>query len=186
MAETENKKKKAETAGGTDPEENTNKKNTAKADTEAASAEFEELKTQLAAAEEKLAAENDKYLRLAAEYDNFRKRTVKEREGIYADAYVDAIKQILPIIDNFERAATYSDSDSLADGVKLILKGIPEALGKMSVTEIECKIFDPNLHNAVMHIEDDAYGEGEVVEVLQKGYMRGDKVIRYAMVKVAN
>lgn len=188
MAETENKSKKAEEATA-DTAENTepkSKKNSAKAELEALRAELEEAKKQLAAAEEKATADNDKYLRLAAEYDNFRRRTAKEREGIYAEAYSDAVKQILPIIDNFERAAAYSSGDTLADGVRLILKGIPEALGKMNVTEIECKTFDPNVHNAVMHVEDEAYGEGEIVEVLQKGYIRGDKVIRYAMVKVAN
>lgn len=129
---------------------------------------------------------NDKYLRVVAEYDNFRKRSLKERDGIYAEAYIDAVKQILPIVDNMERAEAYLSDDASSEGVKMIMNSIHEALTKMGVTEIETKTFDPNYHNAVMHIDDESYGEGEIVEVFQKGYKKGDKVIRYAMVKVAN
>lgn len=133
-----------------------------------------------------LAEEKDKYLRLAAEYDNFRRRTQKEKEQIYTDSYADIIEQLLPIIDNFEMARNFSDGDKLAEGVKMILSQAAEVFEKMGVTEIETKTFDPNVHNAVMHIDDDSYGEGEIVEVFRKGYRRGDKIIRYAMVKVAN
>ncbi len=133
-----------------------------------------------------LAEEKDKYLRLAAEYDNFRRRTQKEKEQIYSDSYADIIEQLLPIIDNFEMARNFGDGDKLAEGVKMILTQAFEVFEKMGVTEIETKTFDPNVHNAVMHIDDDAYGEGEIVEVFRKGYRRGDKIIRYAMVKVAN
>ncbi len=129
---------------------------------------------------------NDKYLRVVAEYDNFRKRSLKERDGIYADAYMDAIKEILPIVDNMERAEAYLGDDASSEGVKMIMNSIHQALNKMGVSEIETKTFDPNYHNAVMHIDDESYAEGEIVEVFQKGYKKGDKVIRYAMVKVAN
>lgn len=129
---------------------------------------------------------NDKYLRVVAEYDNFRKRSIKEKDGIYADAYIDAVKEILPIVDNMERAEAYLTDDASSEGVKMIMNSIHQALTKMGVTEIETKTFDPNCHNAVMHIDDESYGENEIVEVFQKGYKKGDKVIRYAMVKVAN
>lgn len=185
VAETDNKNTAGEVKTES-AEKNTEKKEKKKDEVSRLTKELEASKTALAEAIKKQAEDNDKYLRLAAEYDNFRRRSVKEREGIYSDAYAEAVKQLLPILDNFERAAAYSSGDALADGVKMILKGVPEALSKMGVSEIECKTFDPNLHNAVMHVEDEAYGEGEIVEVLQKGYIRGDKVIRYAMVKVAN
>ena len=129
---------------------------------------------------------NDTYLRVVAEYDNFRKRSLKERDGIYADAYIDAVKEILPIIDNMERAEAYLNDDASSEGVKMIMNSFRQALEKMGVSEIETKAFDPNYHNAVMHIDDENYGENEIVEVFQKGYKKGDKVIRYAMVKVAN
>ena len=133
---------------------------------------------------------NDKYTRLFAEYDNFRKRTAKEKEGIYADAYIDALTQILPVLDNLERAAAFenADADVLRKGLELTLKSFSETLEKMGVHEIEAlgKEFDPNVHNAVMHVDDESVGESEVVEVFAKGYIRGDKVLRHSMVKVAN
>jgi molecular chaperone GrpE len=148
------------------------------------------LEAELEKKEKELAEANDKYMRLFAEYDNFRKRSAKEKEGIYADAYIDALAQILPVLDNLERAAAYenSDAESLKKGLELTLKSFAETLAKMGVKEIEAegKTFDPNLHNAVMHIDDENYGESEVVEVFAKGYARGDKVLRHSMVKVAN
>ena len=134
---------------------------------------------------------NDKYMRLYAEYDNFRRRTQKEKEGIYSDAYVDALTQILPILDNLERAAQYSTEDSehpLAKGLELTLKSFAETMEKMGVSEIPAlgEQFDPNVHNAVMHIDDESFGENEVVEVFMKGYAKGDKVLRFSTVKVAN
>ncbi|MBO5440765.1 MAG: nucleotide exchange factor GrpE [Clostridia bacterium] len=129
---------------------------------------------------------NDKYLRVVAEYDNFRKRSLKERDGIYQEAYIDAVKEILPIVDNMERAEAYMGDDGASEGVKMIMNAIHTALEKMGVTEIETKAFDPNYHNAVMHIDDESYEGGAIVEVFQKGYKLKDKVIRYAMVKVAN
>ena len=149
---------------------------------------IKKLEEDLAAANAKADETNEKYLRMLAEYDNFRKRSAKEREGVYADAYADALTAILPVIDNLERAAGCDDAEGLKKGLELTLKGFVETLDKMGVHEIEAigKPFDPNLHNAVMHVEDEAYGENEIVEVLMKGYQKGDKVIRYSMVKVAN
>ena len=135
-----------------------------------------------------LASLNDTYLRLAAEYDNFRRRTAKEREGIYTDAFGEALNVLFPVVDNLERAAQYSDGENVAKGVELTLKSVRDTFTKLGVTEIDPvgEVFDPNFHNAVMHVEDDTVGESVVVEVLQKGYCRGDRVLRYAMVKVAN
>ncbi len=137
-------------------------------------------------AEKKCAETNDKYLRIMAEYDNFRKRTVKERDGIYAEAYSDAVKQLLPVIDNIERSVTFVSDEETKKGLNMIITQMMETLNKMGVTVIETKEFDPNVHNAVMHVDDEAYGEGEIVEVFQKGYKYKEKIIRYAMVKVAN
>lgn len=150
-----------------------------------------ELEAELTKSAGELAAANDKYMRLYAEYDNFRKRSQKEKEGTYADAYSDALTQILPILDNLERAAQFGAEDAesqVAKGLELTLKSFSETLAKMGVAEIPAlgEKFDPNVHNAVMHIDDDTFGENEVVEVLMKGYIKGDKVIRYSMVKVAN
>lgn len=149
-------------------------------------AEIEKLKSELDEKNAELAAESDKYMRMLAEYDNFRRRTAKEREGLYADAYSDAVSELLPIIDNLERAAMYSDAETVGKGVQMTLAAVKDVFAKIGVTEIEAETFDPNLHNAVMHVEDEAYGEGAIVEVLQKGYRKGDKIIRYSMVKVAN
>jgi len=137
--------------------------------------------------ESDLEALNDSYLRLAAEYDNFRRRTAKEREGIYADAFGEALGALFPVVDNLERAAQYS-GENVAKGVELTLKSVQDTFAKLGVTEINPvgETFDPNLHNAVMHVEDETLGESVVVEVLQKGYSRGDRVLRFAMVKVAN
>ena len=134
---------------------------------------------------------NEKYMRMLAEYDNFRKRSAREREGVYTDAYCDALSQILPVLDNLERAAQFSteDADSpMAKGLELTLKSFVETMNKMGVYEIEAldKEFDPNLHNAVMHVDDESVGENIVVEVFMKGYKKGDKVLRHSMVKVAN
>ena len=125
---------------------------------------------------------------MLAEYDNFRKRSAKELEGRYGDAYTDALTAVLPVLDNLERAEGCADAEGLAKGLELTLKSFRDTLEKMGVKEIEAlgKTFDPNFHNAVFHVEDENYGEGEIVEVLMKGYTKGDKVIRYSMVKVAN
>ena len=131
----------------------------------------------------------DKYLRVAAEYDNFRKRTQKEKEGIYADAYADALKQIFPVIDNLERAAECEEGAGVAEGVKMTLAQCKASLEKLGVEPISSEVgepFDPELHNAVMHTENPDLGENVVAAVFQKGYKKGDKVLRFAMVSVAN
>lgn len=156
-----------------------------------AEARVGELETELEKAQSAIAEANDKYMRLYAEYDNFRKRSQKEKEGTYTDAYIDALTQILPILDNLERAAQYGADDAespLAKGLELTLKCFSDTLEKMGVAEIPAlgEKFDPNVHNAVMHVDDESLGENEVVEVLMKGYAKGDKVLRYSMVKVAN
>ena len=151
-------------------------------------AELEALKKQLEEKQAELDALNDKYLRMAAEYDNFRRRSAKEREGVYTEAYGDAIAQVLPVIDNMERAAMYTDAEKVSEGVAMTLKSFSEILEKMGITSFGAAgdAFDPELHNAVMHVEDENLGENEVAEVLLKGYTYKDKVIRPAMVKVAN
>lgn len=167
-------------------EENKNKNEEINDSTSEEVEEVDERDAKIAELEAKLADVSDKYLRVMAEYDNFRKRTAKERDGIYSDAYIDAIKQILPIVDNMERAQSYMQGDGVSEGVNMIITSIHTVFEKMGVTEIETKTFDPSVHNAVMHIDDESYGENEIVEVFQKGYKLHDKVIRYAMVKVAN
>ena len=149
---------------------------------------IKKLEEELAAAKKETEELNERYLRMLAEYDNFRKRSAKERDGIYTDAYIDALTSILPVLDNLERAEACGESEALAKGLELTLKSFRDTLAKMGVQEIEAqgKTFDPNLHNAVMHVEDEGFGEGEIVEVLMKGYKKDDKVIRYSMVKVAN
>ena len=136
----------------------------------------------------KLAELNDKYLHVVAEYDNFRKRSQKEREGLYADAYADALKILLPIADNLERAASYTDGEKIVEGVAMTLKQFSGALEKLGIESFgnPGDAFDPNLHNAIMHSEDDSLGENVIAEVYQHGYKKGDRVIRFAMVKVAN
>ena len=151
--------------------------------------DMDAMVAELAKTKEELAALNDKYLRMIAEYDNYRKRSDKEKSGIYASAYADAVKDILPIGDNLARASAFTDPESVKKGMAMIVKSYNEALTKMGLCEIDAKegdAFDPELHNAVMHVEDESFGESVIVEVLQKGYKYGDRVIRYAMVKVAN
>ncbi len=151
-------------------------------------AEVADLNAKMEASAAELAAKNDQYLRLAAEYDNFRRRSAKEREATYAEAYAEALASLFPVVDNLERAAMYADGENVAKGVELTLKSVTETLARLGVEVIDPvgAEFDPNLHNAVMHVEDETVGESTVVEVLQKGYRRGDRVLRFAMVKVAN
>lgn len=143
--------------------------------------------------EEKLKAElleqKDKYLRVMAEYDNFRKRTAKERLELISTAKADAITQILPVIDNFERALSAQTQDeTYKAGIEMIFKQLGEVLKNLGIEEINPlgETFDPNVANAVNQIEDENLGENEVAQVFQKGYRIGDKVLRYAMVVVAN
>ena len=136
-----------------------------------------------------LAAEKDKYLRLLAEYDNYRRRSTREREAIYADVRCDTLKKFLPVYDSLSRALTQTPADDPArKGLEGIMNQYNAALSQLGVTAIEAvgQPFDANRHNAVMHIEDDAYGEGIVVEEFEKGFCIGDRVLRYSVVKVAN
>ena len=154
-----------------------------------AEAELAETKKKLEAAEAALAEEKDKYLRMLAEYDNFRRRTAKEKEAIYGDATADTIKGLLPVVDTLERAAALTPEDAespLGKGITMTLKSATDALAKLGVEEVPTDVFNPDIHNAVMHIEDESLGEGAIVAVFQKGYRKGDHIIRYAMVQVAN
>lgn len=159
----------------------------------------ESLIDEIKSENEKLAKENsrldsenqafkDRLARTVAEYDNFRKRTSKEKEGIYTNACEDILKELLPVLDNLERAITVEGSvDDLKKGIEMTIKQFNGALEKLEVEEIKSDgEFDPNVHNAVMHVDDEQYGKNQVVEVFQKGYKRGDKVLRHSMVKVAN
>lgn len=131
----------------------------------------------------------DKHLRLAAEYDNYRKRTARERESLYGDATAATVSAFLSVYDNLERAlASETQDEAYRKGVEMIYTQLCETMTKLKVEEInpQGEKFDPNLHNAVMHIEDEAFEENTVAEVFQKGFKIGERVIRHAMVKVAN
>ena len=139
--------------------------------------------------DEKLAQAEEKYLRLAAEYDNYRKRTAKEKESAWTNAKAETVAAFLPVYDNLERALRQHTADeAYAKGVEMTMKGLQDALTSLGVEQIPAlgEVFDPNRHNAVMHVEDNTAGENTVVEVFQQGFTCGDKVIRFAMVKVAN
>lgn len=147
------------------------------------------LEAKVKALEDAAAADKDKYLRLLAEYDNFRKRSVKERLDASADATAKAALEVISVIDNFERAMAAECSDEgYKKGVEMIYGQFTEVIKKLGVEEIEAlgKEFDPNFHNAVSQVEDENFGENTVSQVYQKGYRLGDKVIRCAMVVVAN
>ena len=143
----------------------------------------------IAALEKEKAGLNDKFLRICAEYDNFRKRSQKEKDALYGDIKANTVTQFLPVYDNLERALKQNTEDeAYKKGVEMIMTQFCSTLEKLGVTEIEClgEKFDPTMHNAVMHVDDEEKGENEIVEVFQKGFKLGDKVIRFAMVKVAN
>ena len=136
-----------------------------------------------------LREQEDKYLRLLAEYDNYRKRSQKEKENAWTTAKADTAKEFLPVYDNLERALKQETTDeAYAKGVQMIMTQLKTVLEKLGIEEIPAlgETFDPNFHNAVMHMEDDSLGENTVAEVFQTGFKIGDKVIRHAMVKVAN
>lgn len=140
-------------------------------------------------AEQQVKEANDKYLRLMAEYDNYRKRSQKEREALYGDIKADVLNKFLPVYDNLVRALDQpTEDEAYRKGVEMIMAQFNKTMENLGVTEIESvgQPFDPNLHNAVMHVEDETKGENEIVEVFQKGFKLGEKVIRFAMVKVAN
>ena len=133
---------------------------------------------------------NDRYLRMAAEYDNFRKRSRAERDSVHAEAVAYAVKALLATVDNLSRALAQPTEDAAyKQGIEMTYNQMMESFQSLGVTEIVSEpgtVFDPNLHNAVMHIDDDSFGENVIAEVSQKGFQLGDKVIRHAMVKVAN
>ena len=140
-------------------------------------------------AQAKYQKEHDQLLRLAAEYDNFRKRSQKEKDNLYRDAKADTVEKFLPVFDNLSRALEQETADAAyKKGVEMTMTGLMEILKKLDVTVYgeAGEIFSPELHNAVMHLEDSSYKEGEIVQVFQKGFKLGDKVIRFAMVQTAN
>ena len=139
--------------------------------------------------EEKYSEEHDSYLRLAADYDNFRKRSAKEKETLYAAGKADAMEKLLPVYDNLERALNQATADeAYKKGVEMTmtqLVGILNGLGVEIFGEVG-EVFDPNIHNAMMHTEDEALGENVISQVFQKGFKLGEKIVRFAMVQVAN
>lgn len=159
---------------------------TAQSEAEAASEVDEALK----ALQTKLDALNDQHLRMAAEYENFRKRSQREREAAYGDAVAHAVKALLPTYDNLERALNAETTDAeYKKGVEMTMTQLVESLKGLGVTAMEAApgtAFDPNKHNAVMHVENDELGENVIAAVFQQGFEMGDKVIRHAMVQVAN
>lgn len=148
----------------------------------------EELLAEIEALKAKIAEQDDKYLRMAAEYDNFRRRSREEKDAIYETALTDTVSELLPIIDNLERAAIYDDGEKVKEGLVMTAKSAIEVFKKLGVEDFGKvgETFDPNMHNAVMHVDDESLGESEIVEVFQKGYKRGKRIIRFAMVKSAN
>lgn len=155
---------------------------------EAGEGETARLENKIAELEEAIKEKDDKYLRMAAEYDNFRRRSREERDALYESAVADTVGELLQIIDNLERAANYDDGEKVKEGLLLTAKSTISVFEKLGIEEFG-KVgdtFDPNLHNAVLHVEDEALGEGEIVEVFQKGYKKGKHIIRFAMVKSAN
>ena len=159
------------------------------ANTEEVSDGTSELETKLAESEKALVEKDKQYQYLAAEYDNFRRRSAKEKTDAYSSAKADAALAFLPVFDNLQRALAAPCTDAAyAKGVEMTMTQLRQVLEKLGITEIDAlnQPFDPNLHNAVMHVDDDSVGESTVVEVFQSGFKMGDKVIRFAMVKVAN
>ena len=143
----------------------------------------------LARAKKALKDQEDAYLRLAAEYDNFRRRTTKEKSEAYTNAKADAALKFLPVYDNLERALNQGTEDeAFLKGVEMTMTQLLDVLASLDIKPIEAvgQPFDPNLHNAVMHIEDENFGENTVAACFQTGFMMGEKVIRFAMVQVAN
>ncbi len=142
-----------------------------------------------ATAKEEIADEHDRFLRLIAEYDNFRKRSARERENIYTDVRVDTVTKFLPVYDNLQRAMNTQTSDeAYKKGVEMTFNQLRQVMTALGVEEIpaEGEKFNPTVHNAVMHVEDESVGENVIVEEFQKGFKLGEKIIRFSMVKVAN
>ena len=184
----EKKKVKSEPAAeATKAEEAEKAEEVQKEDRQGSEEKKEEAKTD--PVNEEVALLTDKYLRICAEYDNFRKRTQKEKENLYGDIRANVISSFLPVYDNLVRAlAAETQDEAYRKGVEMIMNQFNSTLEKLGASEIKAvgEKFDPALHNAVMHVEDETKGENEIVEEFQKGFKIGDKVIRFSMVKVAN
>ena len=150
--------------------------------------EIDTLKAEIEALKNEAKEKDDKYLRLAAEYDNFRRRSREEKDALYNTAMADTVAELLPIIDNLERAASFDDGEKVREGLKMIASTTEQTLAKLGVEEFgkPGDKFDPNLHNAILHDKDDTDRENEITDVFQKGYKKGNKIIRFAMVKTVN
>lgn len=168
--------------------ENKAKESCGKSSGKKCSTKKDELLLEIEKLRAELAEKDDKYLRMAAEYENFRRRSREEREATYEAAMADTVGELLPIIDNLERAANYDDGEKVKEGLTMTLKTVASVLSSMGIESVGKvgETFDPNLHNAVMHNEDEALGENVISMVFQKGFKIGDKVVRFAMVQVAN
>ena len=145
--------------------------------------------SELEKAQQALAQEHDSYLRLAAEYDNYRKRSQKEKDNLYTEIRSETVEKFLPVYDNLERALAQETQDAaFKKGVEMTMNQLVSVMEKLGVESFGAAgdHFDPQLHNAVMHIEDESLGENVIAEVFQKGFKVGEKVVRFAMVKVAN
>ncbi len=190
----EEKKEPAEVASETEVETVPETEETEKIsfkDKKKANAELKKVRTQLEEANQSLEETKDRYTRLCAEFENYKRRTGKELDARYLDAKGDVWKSILPVIDNFERALAQETDESNASykqGVEMIYRQLTETMKAAGVEEIEAMgvEFNPEFHNAVMHVDDESVGANIIVDVFAKGYKMGDKVLRYSMVKVAN
>jgi len=183
---------KAEEGSSEGKNDSSKEENTLESENQKLINEIELLKKKLQEAEAKCDEYLDMLKRVAAEYDNFKKRTQKEKEQISKDVTCDVVASFIPVADNLERALEAAekngDSKAIKEGIEMVYKQFKDILKSLDVSEIDSlgKKFDPNLHNAVMHVQDEKFGESEIVEVFQKGYILKDKVIRHSMVKVAN
>lgn len=159
-----------------------------KEEKDAGATEKSEAQKEIEKLQNELKEKDERYLRMAAEYDNFRKRSSAEKDATYDNALSDTVKKLLPMIDNLERAVAFDDGEKVKEGLQMTLKTTQTVLADLRVEAFGAvgDTFDPTLHNAVMHEEDEEKGEGEIVEVFQKGYKKGEKVIRFAMVKTVN
>ena len=184
----EENKLNTEDTGNENPTQDDTTSTVENAELEATKAELEATRAELEAARADLKDKDDKYLRMAAEYDNFRRRSREEKEATYGSALADTVKEILPIIDNLERASSYEDGEKVRAGLVMLNTTVSQALGKLGVEAFGevGEAFDPNLHNAVLHEEDDSDREGIITEVFQRGYRKGNRIIRFAMVKTVN
>ena len=182
MEETKNINEETVNAEAEAETEKKKEKKSSKKDSEKALLEeIEKLKAEIA-------EKDDRHLRMAAEYDNFRRRSREEKSAVYDVALSETVSEFLSVVDNLERATLYDDASKVKEGLVMISKSVEEMFSKLGVEAVGAvgEKFDPNLHNAVMHVDDDSFGENEIVEVFQKGYKKGGKIIRFAMVKTAN